>query len=95
MNNGKKSLSILTAIQMIFFGLVVLTAVVVKLLGDPVYPTVERWYSERLHDSVLANLTPESQVTSQLSSAVVAEPSRGASSPDASAPSQLGDRSAI
>lgn len=92
MNDGKKSLSILTAIQIIFFGLVLLTALVVKLLGEPVYPAAEHWYSEHLNHSVLANLTPESRVTSELSSALVEEPSRSAPSQEASsAPSQPGD----
>ena len=92
MNGGKKSLSILTAIQIIFFGLVVLTALVIKLVGAPVYPTVEQWYAERVEDSIIANTAPESGVSSQWSSALATEPSRNESSPSASG---LGDVSGI
>lgn len=92
MNGGKKSLSILTAIQLIFFGLAVLAALVIKLLGAPVYPAVEQWYSERMNDSVLPNTAPEPVVSSELSSALVTEPSRSALS---SAESGLGDVSGV
>lgn len=100
MNDGKKSLSILTAIQIIFFGLVVLTAVIIKLLGAPIYPAVERWYSEHLNDSILANAHPESEVSSQWSSAQVTQPVRSAppeSTPSSAPPpaSQLGDVSKL
>ena len=58
MNGGKKSLSLLTAIQIIFFGVVLVAAFVIKLLGGSIYETVQSWYTGELNDSVLADQTP-------------------------------------
>lgn len=110
MNGGKKSLSLLTAIQIIFFGVVLAAALVIKILGGSIYETVQSWYTDELNDSILADNTPESVVSSELSSALVSKPVREtpktpASSPEgtgesgtgetASAISQLGDTSGI
>ena len=102
MNGGKKSLSLLTAIQIIFFGVVLVAAFVIKLLGGSIYETVQSWYTGELNDSVLADHTPESVVSSELSTALVSKPPRNTpetpkSSQDGTDEniSQLGDASGV
>lgn len=75
MRDAKKSLSILTVVQMVVFGGILIAALVLKWIGEPAYETVRGWYSEQLNDSVLANPAPESVVSSEWSSAFVSEPS--------------------
>lgn len=102
MNGGKKSLSLLTAIQIIFFGVVLVAAFVIKLLGGSIYETVQSWYTGELNDSVLADHTPESVVSSELSTALVSKPPRNTpETPKSSLDgtdeniSQLGDASGV